>query len=146
MALALVISAKKLRPYFQAHTIVVLTNQPLRQVMQKPEASGRLVQWAIELEEHDIQYQPRTKIKRQAVVDFVVEFTSNRLRKERINLGALLVWKLKVKGLLESFVEYTVIQISREENSKADALARLASATDTSLTKLIPMEFAKTKY
>ena len=47
MALALVISAKKLRTYFQAHTIVVLTNQPLKQVMQKPEALGRLVQWAV---------------------------------------------------------------------------------------------------
>ena len=35
MALALVISARKLRPYFQAHTTMVLTNQPLRQVMQK---------------------------------------------------------------------------------------------------------------
>ena len=47
----------------------------------------------------------------------------------------------KVKDLLQSFVEYTIIQFSREENSKADALARLASATDTSLTKVIPMKF-----
>ena len=39
MALALVIFTRKLRPYFQAYTIVVLTNQPLRQVMEKPEAS-----------------------------------------------------------------------------------------------------------
>ena len=43
MALALVVSARKLRPYIQAHTIVVLTNQPLRQIMQWPEVSGRLV-------------------------------------------------------------------------------------------------------
>lgn len=56
MALALVIFPRKLRPYFQAHTIVVLTNQSLRQVMQKPEASGRLVQWAVELGEHNIDY------------------------------------------------------------------------------------------
>lgn len=54
MALTLVISTGKLRPYFQAHTIVVLTNQPLRQVMQKLEPSGRLVQWAVDLGEHDI--------------------------------------------------------------------------------------------
>ena len=33
MTLALVILTKKLRPYFEAHTIVVLTNQPLRQDM-----------------------------------------------------------------------------------------------------------------
>lgn len=47
----------------------------------------------------------------------------------------------KVKGLLVNFVEYIIIQILREENSKIDALARLASANDTSLTKPIPMEF-----
>ena len=47
----------------------------------------------------------------------------------------------KVKDLLENFVEYIIAQISREENSKADALPRLASATDTSLTRLIPMKF-----
>ncbi|KAI5322547.1 hypothetical protein L3X38_031619 [Prunus dulcis] len=35
LALALVVSARRLRPYFQAHGIKVLTNQPLRQVLQK---------------------------------------------------------------------------------------------------------------
>ena len=47
----------------------------------------------------------------------------------------------KAKDLLESFVEYTITQILREENSKVDALARLALATDTSLTRLILVEF-----
>ncbi|KDO37482.1 hypothetical protein CISIN_1g047935mg [Citrus sinensis] len=46
-----------------------------------------------------------------------------------------------VKGLLESFVEYTIIQISKEENSKANSLTGLALATDTSLNRLIPLEF-----
>lgn len=36
LAYALVFSTRKLRPYFQAHTIIVLTNQPLRQVLQRP--------------------------------------------------------------------------------------------------------------
>ncbi|GKV01946.1 hypothetical protein SLEP1_g14452 [Rubroshorea leprosula] len=36
-ALTVVTTAKKLRPYFQAHPIVVLTDQPLRQILQKPE-------------------------------------------------------------------------------------------------------------
>ncbi|KAI5342785.1 hypothetical protein L3X38_010661 [Prunus dulcis] len=57
LAFALIISARRLRPYFQAHTIHVLTNQPLRQVLQKAETSGRLV-WAIELGEFDIHYKP----------------------------------------------------------------------------------------
>ena len=47
----------------------------------------------------------------------------------------------KVKDLLESFIEYTMAQISKEENSKANAFTMLASATDTSLTKFIPMKF-----
>ncbi|XP_008229063.1 PREDICTED: uncharacterized protein LOC103328449 [Prunus mume] len=74
LAFALVVSARRLRPYFQAHTIYVLTDQPLRQVLQKPETSGRLVKWAIELGEFDIHYKPYPAIKGQAVADFISEF------------------------------------------------------------------------
>ncbi|KAI5350866.1 hypothetical protein L3X38_003757 [Prunus dulcis] len=66
LAFSLVVSARRLRPYFQAHTIHVLTNQPLRQVLQKPETSGRLVKWAIELGEFDIHYKPRPAMRGQA--------------------------------------------------------------------------------
>ncbi|GKV18274.1 hypothetical protein SLEP1_g28679 [Rubroshorea leprosula] len=45
-ALAVVTSARKLRPYFQSHPIIVLTNQPLRQILQKLECSRRLIKWA----------------------------------------------------------------------------------------------------
>ncbi|KAK3010158.1 hypothetical protein RJ639_012422 [Escallonia herrerae] len=75
VALALVISARKLRPYFQSHTVVVLTDQPLGKVLQNPDASGRLVNWSVELGEFDIKYKPRTAIKAQALSDFVVECT-----------------------------------------------------------------------
>ncbi|KAK3003977.1 hypothetical protein RJ639_019244 [Escallonia herrerae] len=75
VALALVTSARKLRPYIQSHTIVVLTDQPLGKVLQNPDASGRLVNWSVELGEFDIKYQPRTAIKAQALSDFVVECT-----------------------------------------------------------------------
>ena len=43
LALALVVESRKLRPYFHAHPIEVLTNYPLCQVLQKSEASGRLL-------------------------------------------------------------------------------------------------------
>uniref|UniRef100_A0A2N9FKC7 RNase H type-1 domain-containing protein n=1 Tax=Fagus sylvatica TaxID=28930 RepID=A0A2N9FKC7_FAGSY len=76
LAFALVTVARKLRSYFQAHTIVLLTNHPLRKAMNKPDAVGRLIQWLIELSEFDIDYRPRTAIKAQALVDFIVEFTS----------------------------------------------------------------------
>ncbi|XP_077242376.1 uncharacterized protein LOC143882870 [Tasmannia lanceolata] len=73
LAYALVMAARKLRPYFQAHTIKVLTDQPLRQVLHKPDTSGRLVKWAVELSEFDIRYMPRPAIKAQVLADFVAE-------------------------------------------------------------------------
>ncbi|XP_077219762.1 uncharacterized protein LOC143853952 [Tasmannia lanceolata] len=73
LAYVLVMAARKLRPYFQAHTIKVLTDQPLRQVLHKPDTSGRLVKWAMELIEFDIRYMPRPAIKAQVLADFVAE-------------------------------------------------------------------------
>jgi hypothetical protein len=63
LALALVIAARKLRPYFQAHTIIVLTNHPLYKAMNKPDAAERLIQWDIELSKFNIEYRPRQAIK-----------------------------------------------------------------------------------
>ena len=37
LAYAPVVAARKLRPYFQAHTVIVLADKPLRQVLLKPE-------------------------------------------------------------------------------------------------------------
>ena len=68
--------ARKLRPYFQAHSIVVMTDQPLGQILTKPEVSGRMTKWAVELAEHDIGYQPRTAIKAQALANLLVEGAS----------------------------------------------------------------------
>ena len=75
LALALVVAARKLRSYFQAHVILVPTSHPLRQVFQNPNVSGRLTKWAIKLGEFDIKFMPRIAIKGQAVADFVAEFT-----------------------------------------------------------------------
>ncbi|XP_077252373.1 uncharacterized protein LOC143891722 [Tasmannia lanceolata] len=74
-AFAVVTSARKLRPYFQAHPITVLIDQPLQKIMQKPDTSGRLINWAIELGEFDIQIKPRPAIKSKVLADFVAEHT-----------------------------------------------------------------------
>ena len=75
LAFALITASRKLRHYFQAHVIIVMTDHPLKKAMNKLEAAGRLIQWAIELSEFDIRYQPRNAIKTQALVDFIAEFT-----------------------------------------------------------------------
>ncbi|KAL0286918.1 UNVERIFIED_CONTAM: hypothetical protein Sangu_2715300 [Sesamum angustifolium] len=73
MALTLVTTARKLRPYF---------------LSGRSEASGRLVKWAIELSEYDISYLPRTSIKAQALADFVSEMTGTpKKRSLKKNLG-----------------------------------------------------------
>ncbi|XP_057444888.1 uncharacterized protein LOC130737133 [Lotus japonicus] len=48
---------------------------PLRQVLQKPDLSGRLVAWSVELSEYGLQYDKRGKVGAQALTDFVVELT-----------------------------------------------------------------------
>ena len=55
---------------------MVRTDQPLRQILTRPEVSGRMIKWAVELAEHDIGYQPRTAIKAQALADFLAEGAS----------------------------------------------------------------------
>ena len=58
LTLALMVLSRKLRPYFHTHVIEVLTNYPLGQVLQKSEASGRLLKWAIELGQFDLNFHP----------------------------------------------------------------------------------------
>ncbi|XP_074562424.1 uncharacterized protein LOC141818926 [Curcuma longa] len=73
LAWMLVLSVRKLRPYFLSHPVTVMTNSNLGRLLTKPEISGWLVKWTVELGEYDIQYQPRTAIKAQALADFLTE-------------------------------------------------------------------------
>ncbi|KAL5574095.1 hypothetical protein UlMin_023692 [Ulmus minor] len=198
LALALIIAACKLRPYFQAHTIIVPTKFPLKQILQKPDTSGRLAKWSIELGEFDVLFKPRTAIKGQALADFIAEFTYQptslesakelvpspsslwhlyvdgsstdnsllaglRLAKEvsahhlliyndsqlivnQVNSEYQAKWEKmafyleKAKELLGQFDTVTITQIPRNENTNADALARLATGLEDSLLKTIPLE------
>ncbi|XP_074326570.1 uncharacterized protein LOC141664514 [Apium graveolens] len=87
LAYALILASRKLRPYFQAHKIEVRTSYPLRQVMHKPESSGRMLKWTVELGQFEVDYKPRTVIKGQALADFVLEFPPH----QEVEPGALVV-------------------------------------------------------
>ncbi|KAL0431865.1 UNVERIFIED_CONTAM: hypothetical protein Sradi_0812500 [Sesamum radiatum] len=65
LVLALVHTARKLQPYFLAHPITVITDKPLRETLQKGMGS-RMVKWSYELNEFDLEYNPRSAIKAQA--------------------------------------------------------------------------------
>ena len=72
-ALALRKATQKLRPYFQAHPVVVLTDLPLRGTIHKPDMSERMARWAMEISEYGIQYKPRLSKKGQILADFIAE-------------------------------------------------------------------------
>lgn len=69
----LIYAGRRLRRYFQAHQVEVITIFLIKQVLHKPETLGRLAKWAIELGEHNISYRPHTSIKGQVIADFLLE-------------------------------------------------------------------------
>ena len=73
LAYSLLMASKKLRQYFQSHHITVVTDQPLKEVLQWITTSGRMVKWSIKLSEYGLEFQPRKSIKAQAFTDFVAE-------------------------------------------------------------------------
>ncbi|KAF8053751.1 hypothetical protein N665_1376s0001 [Sinapis alba] len=95
MALTIVTSARKLQPYFQSHSIVVLTDLPLRTILQNANQSGRLSRWAIKLSDYDISYRSRPAIKAQVLADFLVEIPPDRAAELDISVKS---WILHVAG------------------------------------------------
>ena len=98
LILALVTTARKLRPYFQAYTVEVSTKYLMKQVLHRPETSGRLIKWAIELSEFDIRYKPRTAVKWQILVDFIMEFAPAQSTEATQLAPDLPIWRLSIDG------------------------------------------------
>ena len=61
--LAVVHGTRKLPHYFQAHTVVILTQLPLKAVLRSADFTGRIAKWGTILGAFDIKYMPRTSIK-----------------------------------------------------------------------------------
>ncbi|XP_074374075.1 uncharacterized protein LOC141714455 [Apium graveolens] len=100
-AYGLVMTSRKLRHYFQGRTIQVVTSQPLKKILTRPEASGRVVAWSIKLGEFDIEYVPRTAIKAQTLADFLVGCTFSGPKDLSLDEQLIRIpgkWKLFVDG------------------------------------------------
>ncbi|XP_071916252.1 uncharacterized protein [Coffea arabica] len=129
--LALVHAARKLRSYFQAHPVVVMTDQPLKQILSKLDVSGRMVRWAVELFEYDLSYQPRTAIKAQALADFIAEGVSFGQQESQVELTRDAAQTEQAGGAAE------VAQADKSESTQDAAEARQAGevAEVTKVTK-----------
>ncbi|GJY45403.1 reverse transcriptase domain-containing protein [Tanacetum coccineum] len=236
LVLALVHASKRLKRYFQAHPIIVITDQPIQQILSRPEVAGRLQKWSIKLGEYAIHYRPRVSVKGQILVDFIVErpeedspdtpmeekeelpepwilftdgssctdgsgagliltnpegmkftyalrfrfdATNNKAEYESLIAGLRIAEQMgmkslqanvdsrlvanqvngtyvakeadrihyleKVKALTGGFKAFTIKQIPRSENKKADALSKIASTSFAHLSKQVLVEELKEK-
>ena len=82
--LAVVHATRKLPHYFQAHTVVILTQLPLKLVLRSADYTERIAKWGTILGAFDIKYMPRTSIKGQVLADLVAEFVESP---EEVEMG-----------------------------------------------------------
>jgi ribonuclease HI len=76
---AVLLTARKLRHYFDDHKVIVVTGFPIGDILHNKEAVGRIAKWVCEIGAHDIEFRPRTAIKTQALVDFISEWTEHQV-------------------------------------------------------------------
>jgi hypothetical protein len=75
---AVLIASRKLRNYFQAHKLSVVTSYPLRAVLHNSNATGNIAKWAAELTEFELDFITRHAIKSQVLADFVADWMPPR--------------------------------------------------------------------
>ena len=103
------------------------TNCPLKLILKKPEVSGRLTKWAIELSEFDLEYLPRTAIKGQAMADFVAEFTEPSMEVAKImaeQAKKVFKWQLRVDGSSNTHGSGAGIVVSTPEGDSVECALR----------------------
>jgi hypothetical protein len=76
---AVILTRRKLRHYFESHSVTVVSSFPLGEIIQCREASGRIAKWAVELMGETISFAPRKAIKSQALADFLAEWVDTQL-------------------------------------------------------------------
>ncbi|GAU51996.1 hypothetical protein TSUD_417990, partial [Trifolium subterraneum] len=77
IALAVIMAVRKLRYYFLAHSIIIRTDQPVKQLLARPNMVGRMLKWSLELAEFDISFDSRKALKAHVLADFVAEMTTS---------------------------------------------------------------------
>ncbi|GJW63801.1 reverse transcriptase domain-containing protein [Tanacetum coccineum] len=214
--------SRRLRQYFEAHPIKVITDQPIKQILDKLEVSGKLAKYAVELGAYNIVYVPRNAIKRQVLADFLNEtpvgtkhmeiyslvnedanleewtiYTDGASSLKGVGAGLVLVdpagveytyaihlnfpstnneaeyealltdsklvacqlnrefvtssegitkYLTKAREHVALFKKFSIQNIPRKQNQKADVLSKLASVTFNHLTKEILVEVLNAKF
>ncbi|KAK3029305.1 hypothetical protein RJ639_040141 [Escallonia herrerae] len=154
IVLALITSARRLRPYFQSHSIIVLTDQPLRKVLLSPEASGRrppqlvisevIDPWNLYVDGSSAVGSSEVGIILISPEGFTIEYalrfsfqaSNNEAEYEALLTGIRLAHALRVDSL-------SVHSDSQLVVNHVDALSRLASTEATDVRRSVYLEFLK---
>ncbi|XP_022004494.1 uncharacterized protein LOC110902062 [Helianthus annuus] len=135
LVLALIHASRWLRRYFANHVIHVLTNYNIGNILARPEVSGRLAKWAIELGGHNVVFRPRPSIKGQVLADFMTEVPDDKERECKA------MEKAEKKQTEEPWLLYTD-GASNEDG--AGAGLRLVSPDKHEFTYAIRLDFKST--
>ena len=72
----LLMASRKLHHYFQAHEITVVTRLQLQRILHNPDATGRIVEWALELSSFGLKFESSSAIQSRVLAEFIAEWTS----------------------------------------------------------------------
>ena len=72
----LLMASRKLRHYFQAHEITIVTRLPLQRILHNPDATGRIVEWAVELSSFGLKFESTATIQSRVLAEVIAEWTS----------------------------------------------------------------------
>jgi hypothetical protein len=77
---AVLMMTRKHKHCFLAHSVRVISDRPLARVLKSKEATGQIAQWAVEIDQYDVEFIPRWAIKSQSLMDFIVEWIDSGLQ------------------------------------------------------------------
>src|SRR4051812_630055 len=69
-------ASRKLHHYFQAHKITIVTRLSLQRILHNPDATGRIVEWALELSSFGLKFESTLTIQSRVLADFIAEWTA----------------------------------------------------------------------
>ncbi|GKA25131.1 reverse transcriptase domain-containing protein [Tanacetum coccineum] len=158
---------QRLRRYFEAHPVKVITDHPIKKIISKTKASGKLEKCVVELGAYNISFEPQNVVKGQVLADFISEAPNGEPTEsyfwtlevmlerddiEKANVDSKLVAsqinksyvassdnmiKYQAKEYIACFKSLSIQNIPRNLNQKADVLSKLTSVAFNHLTKEI---------
>ncbi|KAL0445582.1 UNVERIFIED_CONTAM: Ribonuclease HI [Sesamum latifolium] len=160
MALALVVTARRLRPYFLSHPIGVKTNTPLKQtlgsgagiVITTPQGEDLefAIKFGFKASNNEAEYEALVigmRMAHEARARHLLAYSDSQLIVKQVE-GAykakeesMIQYLQQITDLKTRFNYFQIIQIPREENAKADCLSKLASNLEDYRTRHITMHY-----